>query len=310
MAVPSDNDRLFASKSVFAGVVRNENAHTELLSNLLNRSHDFLNFFLSFVAGGSCLGIGKITTQQRSNTDGIPDLLIERSGQRNLVLEIKTRVDCPVQNAQTGSNKDRSYENIGEVYFLVPRNWKLTSQVSYPQRTWEDLVIALQKSDLPHNDELLREYLSLLLLLFPSIQFTKGERALLSSTERSSIVQIAIKLHRVVDSLAEMLKGEGHRVIPERKEDEYGCVIQLKETKTDLLWVGMWAKHNILLGAGYDTAWSPLLNAPELELIEKSSWRMLDLSPFILNEAASNITQVAFDRIQPLLTKLKGQVTA
>ena len=294
-----------SGRSVFSGVARNENSHTELLGNLLRYSLSFQSFFLQFVSGAEFpAGQAIISTQFQSEGDGRPDLVFDFQGARkNVVVELRVRPSCASTHNQTAGPGEAGYRHLGDVYFLVPKHWVHRSSIAGPVRTWEDLALSLSRASAMKDDLLLREYLKLLDLEFPSIRFSDEERTMLGTSGARLTVSAAIKLHRTVDSLAERFKEVGYRVEASADEGEYGFYIRARETNRYLLWVGMWSSYDLLLGVGVESHWlsGQVLNG--FIPTQDSHWQVYSLNEIILAER-SDVVETAFQSILSVLSEL------
>jgi hypothetical protein len=296
-------------KSIFSGVARSENAHTELLCNLLNHSQAFQAIFYNFLTGTMMPSLKpRITTQFFSAEDGRPDLVFDFSGTRaNLIIEVKVRSSCAATSFQTAEPTEAGYHRLGEVYFLVPRNWQHRYSISGRLLTWEGLASALCRSQDLYDDMFLREYMMLLDLEFPSIRFTEDERTMLSANEARVVVTSAIKLHRTVDSLAERFKELDFKVEGSFDASEYGYYIRSKSTGRFLLWFGMWSTYDLLLGAGYENNWHSARTFEGFLPMENSTWQVVSLNAMVLRED-DDIVQSAFELLKAILDKMTAQL--
>jgi len=215
-------------RSIFSGVARTENSHIELLCNLLHHSPHLQKVFYCFLTGCEMpTGGARITTQFVSKDNGRPDLMFcVGAGHPDLIIEVKVRTSCAATPFQTANANEAGYQKLGDVYFLVPREWDHISTIGGKVRTWEELSVELSRHPAFGDDALLREYLMLLDLEFPSIRFTEAERRMLNSNAPAVVITTAIKLHRTVDSLADRFKSLGYKLEGESSSTEYGYYVR------------------------------------------------------------------------------------
>jgi hypothetical protein len=303
--------------SIFSEVVRDEIGHTALLCNLLRRSDIFLATFYRFITKRN-LPDRKLTIHSQfcSDQDGRPDILLEfgedRSTLRNVVIEVKTRSSCSMTSVQSSMPGDRSYSNLGDVYYLVPEAWKYRHEADAAStRYWEEFSVELDRNNDLIKDAIFREYKWLLNLEFPSIRFSKAERDLMYATHLGDFVTSARKLHQIVDSLAQQMNAmrinnqsfnQVFTLQYEASDSEYGYNIKDKETDSYLLWFGMWSDHELLLGAGYRSKW---LRSTRLSgfIPKEGEWNLLSLNELVLNQEGL-VVNLALTRLEATLQEI------
>jgi hypothetical protein len=293
-------------KSIFSGVVRTENSHTELLCNLLHHSHYFQKVFHQFLTGREMpVTDARITTQFVSKDNGRPDLMFRLgSGHGDLIVEVKVRSSCVATAFQTADASEAGYHQLGDVYFLVPRDWDHISTVVGKTRTWEELAIELSRHPAFGDDVILREYLMLLELEFPSIRLTEVERTMLDSHAPATVITTAIKLHRIVDSLADRFKSLGYKVEGESSATEYGYSVRDRAAgNVTTLWFGMWSTYDLLLGAGYMQDMHPAKVYEGFIKMDSSPWYLLSLNE-LLRSGDNDVVDIAFRRLESTLSQM------
>jgi hypothetical protein len=218
-------------------------------------------------------------------------------GHTDLIVEVKVRASCAATPFQTANVSEAGYHQLGDVYFLVPRGWDHIATVGGEVRTWEDLAIELSRHPAFGDDVLLREYLMLLELEFPSIRFTEVERAMLDSHAPAIVITTAIKLHRIVDSLADRFKAFGYKVDGEASTTEYGYYVRSRTAGRVILWFGMWSTYDLLLGAGYKQDMHPTKIYDGFLQMDSSPWLLLSLNDLVLS-AHDDVVEAAFNRLE------------
>jgi hypothetical protein len=296
-----------SGESIFSGVLSDENAHTELLCNLLRRSDAFLELFYQFVTGKR-LPHQKptILSQFYAGDDGRPDILLDFGDtSSNIIVEVKTRSNCRTTPPQRDGPGKAGYGNRGTAYFLVPGDWKHRGDIaSNKMRMWKKLATELNKAADLMGDVVLHEYQAMLDLEYPSIRFSESERNEMAMSDPQVFVAAAIKLHRVIDSLGSRFRnhiilGQKLTTLFERTETEYGYYVKSKTTGLNLLWFGMWSDRKLLLGASYRKEWHPSRSLPGFFPAGNDDCA-LSLNDLVLNEAEQAV-QSAFERLESIL---------
>jgi hypothetical protein len=293
-------------RSIFSGVARTENSHTELLCNLLHYSENFRALFHNFLTGVAIPSDPPhITTQFVSPEDGRPDLVFDykNAAMRNLIIEVKVRTSRATTPYQAAEAEASGYHKLGRVFFLVPRGWDHVVIANARVLTWENLANQLSRSPEITQDTILREYLRHLDLEFPSIRFTEDEKVMLSLSRPHQVVETAIKLHRTVDSLAERFKEAGYRVESSGDASEYGYYIRSKTSSGMLLWFGMWSTYDLLLGAGYENAWHHSRQFEGFTQMANSRWSVLSLNEVIMRDD-DDLVGVVFDQLATIVKSM------
>ena len=250
------------TESIFRGIVTSENSYAQLLSNLLRRDAQFCLAVLERLLGDRTILSPteiRITPQKRlPGRCGQPDLVIE-SPRLYLIVEVKTerhRLRTKSQELRaTGTYlsflcKQRNAGRKAALVFLVPRNWKFStevtngtfvcqrqnsSKISVRKVYWEDILELLSLDRVPNGDSLPSEFRLLLSERFGPISFAKEEVTSMFSSEFP--MQTVLKLNATLQQLRDKA-GKRASTPLHCDKDETG--FSLKRGQRPLLFVGFW----------------------------------------------------------------------
>jgi hypothetical protein len=309
---------LMSGRSIFENVVRYENAHTQLLCNLMERSKSFRSLAFLFLAGTD-LPNGDIVihTQRKLEDNSCPDvkMSVQSSASEDLLVEVKVRIDCPLTTAQK-----LGYRKPSTLVFLAPKGWKRIADIPCGSKVklWNDLAMELagwlEKNDQLKMDPLyplLLEFQQLLDLEFPTIRLTASEVQMLATAQRKDVISVALKLTRIVEDLNHHFDGLaiGDVVLTvencPRTNSEYGFYI--KAEGKYLLWIGMWSEADLLLGTGYQDKPDWRASKPIEGFHESCDYNIFDLED-VLSDGRRDAVQSIIETLLPILEKrLAGQ---
>jgi|ERR1017187_6386209 hypothetical protein len=278
--------------SIFEGVVRGEDSHTNLLRNLMLADAPYgmavcellrpTGFNLQFTE------LPDIQTQVTLATPGLnhgrADMLIE-SGSAVLLVEVKTALYCDLTDNQDFGLDDQGKPKLkGYVSYLkyrqqqgayvglsllAPRSWvhretirRQLAQLDIPtqSRTWEQ-VCTLSLN--PHFGKLAGEFGAFLENDFMDISFAPEEVSLLTSElGLKAFGSASLKLHELVKQAEKELKSilntsaatgfEVRDLWGDAKE--HGAVVYHNGKRA--LWFGTWSEAGSPLVAGFDERWA------------------------------------------------------
>lgn len=191
-----------SNESIFNKLVRGENAHTQLLCNLLKRENVFREALLENLSPhlANFVQAAHLKTQVHLAGCGQADILI-RSPQLTIIIEVKTEVHRSLTEKQQLLDHPASYLRWLErekakgseawLVFLVPASWKHREQkedeiTAYQKRFgskgiqvrqvfWEDISRLIKKPVDKNEISLLEEFRLLLEQRFGPIGFTEEE---------------------------------------------------------------------------------------------------------------------------------------
>ena len=110
----------------------------------------------------------------------------------------------------------------------------------------------------------------------------------------------AIKLHRIVESVAERLCEplpgmQAYELKPEQTGEDYGYYIKKKgERNGYVLWFGIWPWADCLLGAGFEAKWHPGLKPADFAPTEDGSWMISTMNGLV---DAADPVQAMYDKL-------------
>jgi hypothetical protein len=219
-------------RSIFHGIVKNENSYTHLLYNLMLREERVRMSVLQCLLGDFCPAICEaraIGLQKTLPNGGRPDLLIE-TDKLSAIVEVKTEEarDWSVRQLlfDSDENEPKTYlahlkeqATLGRtcvLLFLVPPSWCLRSDVETaiqdlnkegstkhvtvrPIVTWRDILLCHQETELQPGPSLWQEFQLFLKERFDLIRFSDQE----ISAFRSNLIDLglATKLVHLIDTV-------------------------------------------------------------------------------------------------------------
>jgi hypothetical protein len=274
-----------SNQSIFNGVLHRETAFTALLANLLRRSKEFQAAIYEFLTSERLPNVPiEVIDESRSEESIRPDITLKFADESvDLTLEVKVRSSCkPTRSQRQGKG---SYSGA---HWLVPRDWLARHPIEVPKErihTLEQLAEYLRSRE-ALDGEILSEFISYLELVFPTIQFTTEERGIMMQDPKN-FAGAAIKLHRIVESVAERLceplpEVQAYELKPERTHEDYGYYIKKKgERNGYILWFGIWPWADCLLGSGFEAKWHPGLKPAGFAPTEDNSWMISNMNDLV-----------------------------
>jgi hypothetical protein len=291
-------------QSIFAGVVRGENAHTQLLCNLMEGSKLFRKLVYSFLTGAELPPTDIILEPQyRKEDGGIPDITVSTGGVEKKFmfhLEVKVSPTCPMTSRQNDGYSDNDI-------FLVPRNWdSLRKNPKKRIRYWSDLSVELGKCEELLQDSVFLHYEMLLGVQFSAVHLKESETEMLTHVDPKEFVSSACKLQFSIKAAAGRLNRDevNGNILSTRIEcgpSEYGFYI--KEDGADLLWVGMWGSPGMLLCAAYMNSWRDHGRWKGFTHLPGSSWSILSMNELVLG-AERDLVQALVSAVKSLLAEV------
>jgi hypothetical protein len=151
----------------------------------------------------------------------------------------------------------------------------------------------------PGGDPILDEFISYLELAFPTIEFTPTELRIIMEDPKH-FASAAIKLHRIVESVAEHLCEplpgvQAYELKPEQTDQDYGYYIKKKgERNGYILWFEIWPWADCLLGIGFEAKWHPGLKPAGFAPTEDSNWMISTMNRVV---AVADPVQAMHDKV-------------
>ena len=285
-----------SNQSIFAGVLNREIVFTTLLANLLRRPGEFTQAVYRFLTGNNLPSSSvEVVAEFRSDEANRHDIHLTFGGiPEPLIIEVKVRSSFgPTPHQREGRGE---YSNA---HWLVPRDWLSRHTIAVPKErihTLEDLAKRLPKT--LRGDPILDEFICYLELAFPTIDFIPGERGIIMQDPKH-FASAAIKLHRIVESVSERLRGplpggQAFELKPEQTDEDYGYYIKKKgERNGYILWFGIWPWADCLLGSGFEAKWHPGLKPAGFVLID-DSWMISTMNNVV---DAADPVQAMYDKV-------------
>ena len=245
--------------NIFDSVVKNENDHTNLLRNIMERYPKVAAAILSHLLGQEFSETRAASFDFRTQRlfrsqsgHAIPDIVIDGPG-FHCVIEAK--IDPALgPTSEQSQGYPGCFEGKGEehLFFLVPRDWKHRNLVRAGKvHTWQELISEVEKVCASSNDEMLNEALSFWKGRFEMERMTPREKETLSSWPagygairkmQKAIIQTKGLFEVRNDTFEVQLETPSGA-------DSYG--FYLKRAGKYLLWIGMWEKSQTPLEFGY-----------------------------------------------------------
>lgn len=317
-------DSLSRVKNIFYGVVNNENSMTELLCNFIAYKpfRDlFLNLFLPHDESNNFKFEDFQTQFTVELNNSRPDLVVTNE-EYEILIEVKT------SNSGLTDNQPTTYlQHLYELdkrnkylIFLVPfgyaheSDWAskviefMSSNNESTVQTkiiyWNDLIKAIQKSELFLVSEKINEFFNLLKLWF-EIKEVKFSSLEVSYMLKPEIPSIMIKLFEIINEVKTYC-GKNFKTKLERSEIEY--TVFFKDIDNyDLLsfgiWYEFWIEHDSPLCYGMHIDWNEKkvnhFKSKHKNLIEKDGFLMIPLQRDIFtNENCSEeIARLIYDEL-------------
>lgn len=292
--------------SIFEGVVRGEDSHTDLLRNLMCADTAYgIEVCKMLQPKGLSLELDKLPEVQTQVMlkapplkHGRADLVIE-SKSAVLLVEVKTDLYCPLTKNQdfglddAGRPKVKGYVAYLEhrkqqgfsvgLCLLAPRCWTRRPKIEHRLHrlevpahlvTWESLRMLTTRA---HFGKMAQEFGSFLERDFMSISFGEEEASLLTSGLGLEVfASTSLKLHELVKQATKQLKadlnsGNTRFEVKEPSGDasEHGVFVYRGDKC--LIWFGIWDEARWPLVVGVDEKWGD--KRQELDLSGLSSVR-------------------------------------
>jgi hypothetical protein len=285
------------NQSIFTGVLNREVAFTALLANLLRHSGEFREAVHKFLTGKPLPSSSvEVVAEFLSDEKNRHDIYLKFEGvPEPLIIEVKVRSSCPPTLHQSEGRAEYT-----SAHWLVPRDWPSRHLIAVSktrEHTLEDLAKCLRKT--LGGDPILDEFISYLELVFPTIEFTPAEKRIIMQDPKH-FASAAIKLHRIVESVAERLceqlpGGQAYDLKPEQTDEDYGYYIKKKgERNGYILWFGVWPWASCLLGTGFEAKWHPGLKPTGFAPTEDSNWMISTMNNIV---DAADPVQAMYDKI-------------
>jgi hypothetical protein len=245
--------------------------------------------------------------QFNAGADGRPDIKISFKGSESndIYVEVKVSRDCPITRPQA-STEGPGYSRLGRVVFLIPPGWRHIEKIQHhSHRSWTEFARRLSLDRRLMEDVIFHEYSRLLSSQFPSIQIHESEIQMFENADRKGSIALALKLHRIVDELAEARFRVGAAklgVKAESTNSEYGFEIRVFDRP--VVWVGIWSDEELFLGAAFREKWHPGKSFDGFRAAQSAEgWSVLDLNDLVgpnrdvVHEATVRIQQVLEDML-------------
>jgi hypothetical protein len=254
--------------TIFEGVVRKENDHTNLLRNVMEKNQlaaaSALSYLLEKKVSDTDAESFEFRTQCSFLTASgreIPDLLVAGQDFR-CIIEAKTDPELLLTSAQKNGYK-ACFESAGERHlcFLVPDRWKGLKDVEQVRtslqsvdifvhvRGWRGLAAELNDTARSLGDAILIEATDFWKWKFEGESMSPEEKEFLSAWSGKQYKALR-KLQKSIDQARNLFDAQGYETELETSyTDSYG--FYLKRARFYLLWVGIWTPSPVPLSYGY-----------------------------------------------------------
>jgi hypothetical protein len=284
-------------RTIFDNVVTEENDHTNLLCNIMERHPQVAESTLSYLLDKK-FSVTEVTSfgfQTQCSFAGpggreIPDIRVEGPDFR-CIIEAKINPKLDLTSAQkTGYKGCFGLAGERHLCFLLPNGWRHsksldevrasldgTGIVAHKQKWWRELIVILEETSERLGDAVLIEVLGFWKRRFEVETLSPLEKEFLStwSGEKYSAFQ---KLEKNIDQARMLFDVRGY----ETEDDKDGYGFYIKRGRLYDLWIGIWAESPAPLSYGFDATWPDFRRpnpVPKSPITTKGGYNLWPLGP-------------------------------